>query len=859
MILRAFVLAGLTSASVIALAGAESSPDFRTEIAPLLEQRCAQCHGEKQQLSGLDLSSRAAMISGGKKGPAVLPGNPQQSPLYRHVAGMEEPAMPLGGALSAEEVALLRRWIAGGAEWEEAEAGRSGEKETWWSFIPPKRTEPPAGADHPVDAFVLARLREAGLSQAPRADKPTLLRRAYLDLTGLPPEPEALDRFLADKSEDAFEKVVDELLGSSAYGERWGRHWLDVVRYADSSGYEHDYDYPNAWRFRDYVIDSFNKDKPFDRFIEEQLAGDELADGSFETLVATGLHRIGPRVLYREKDNPQYRYEYLDDMVAVTSRAFLGLTVDCARCHDHKFDPIRQMDYYRMSAVFFPYIRYEFPLVSDEEIARHEAATAAIEKRLAPIKKELAAVESPYVKLKKAEKLKTFPQEIQDAVATPEAERTPGQRLLAAQVRTVGGGAIDGLLSDEDRLRIKALRAQIAEVERDRPAPLPTAMGIRDGDYRFSPDGLGDQVQPGKGNREDFSNVEGSWLPAKGYRPPQAHLLPNADYRNKAEAVEPGYIEAAAGGRGFEPAPPTHRISTGRRLGLARWIASEENPLTARVAVNRIWMHHFGEGLVTTAGNFGRLGTKPSHPKLLDWLATEFVRQGWSVKAMHRLLMSSATYQAASTHGDEQSQETDPDNRLLWRFKQRRLEAEAIRDAALFAAGRLNRQAGGPGFFPTVPQEVRDSFLKGKWLMEEPEDALRRRSVYAYVKRGLRYPMFEVFDAPNVNVVCERRNTTTVPTQALTLLNNRFTLEQARGFAERVAREADTESERIRRVYRIALGRMPTASEITANQAFLERQTAYHQGDSSAQSAELDALTDLCDVILNLNEFVYIQ
>lgn len=855
MIPRALMLSGLAGAAAVVLAGAESPPDFQAEIAPLLEQRCGQCHGEKQQLSGLNLSSRAGMVAGGKRGAAVVPGKPEQSPLYQHIAGLAEPAMPLGASLGADEIALLKRWITTGAEWgkDSTDGSPEAKDEVWWSFVPPRRTQPPADAKHPVDAFVRARLREAGLRQAPRADKPTLLRRAYLDLTGLPPEPEALDRFLADESEDAFTKVVDELLASPAYGERWGRHWLDVVRYADSSGYEHDYDYPNAWRFRDYVIDAFNQDKPFDRFIEEQLAGDEVADRSFETLVATGLHRIGPRVLYREKDNPQYRYEYLDDMVAVTSRAFLGLTVDCARCHDHKFDPIRQMDYYQMSAVFFPYIRYDYPLAPDEEISRHEAATAEVEARLAPLKKELAQIEAPYNARRRAEKLKTFPQDIQDAVATPEEERTPGQQLLAAQVGTVGGGSIDSLLTDQDRARIGALKSAMAEIEKDRPEPLPTAMGIRDGDYRFSPNGLGDQVQPGKGNREDYSNVAGTWLPTKGYQPPQAYLLPNADYRNKGEAVEPGYIQAVAHGREFEAAPPPDRISTGRRLGLARWIASEENPLTARVAVNRIWMHHFGEGLVTTAGNFGRLGTKPTHPELLDWLATEFVRQGWSVKAMHRLMMNSATYQAASAHGDERALETDPENRLMWRYRQRRLEAEAIRDSTLFVAGRLNAQAGGPGFFPTIPQEVRDSFLKGEWEMDEPEAALRRRSVYAYVKRGLRYPMFEVFDAPNVNIACERRNTTTVPTQALTLLNNRFTLEQARAFAQRVFDQTSAERAQIEHVYRIALARAPTAEELIANQAFLERQTAYHQGDSLA------ALTDLCDVILNLNEFVYIQ
>ncbi len=839
-------------AGVFAPAVGEPTVRFARDVAPIFERECSQCHGDKQQLSDLDLGSREALLKGGKHGPAIVPGDAAKSRLYRHLTGLETPVMPFGKSLPQEQIEIVARWIDEGAEWRE-DAGAAQEK-TWWSFVPPERREPRAAAASPIDGFLLDALRRKGIEPAPRADRHTLIRRAYLDLVGVPPSPEAVDKFVADDAPDAFAKLVDELLESPRYGERWGRHWLDVVRYADSSGYEHDYDYPHAWRYRDYVIQSFNDDKPYDRFIEEQLAGDEVENPSDATLVATGMHRIGPRVLFREKDNPQYRYTYLDDMIATTSRAFLGLTVDCARCHDHKFDPIEQMDYYRMMAVFFPHIRYEFPLAPPDEVKRYEEAVKAVETRTKPLKERIAEIQKPYTQRLRAERLLKFPAEIQEAVKTPEEQRTAGQKLLAAQVESIGVGGVEAILSDEDAVRIEAIKAEIAVIEKGLPEPLPLAMGIRDGDYRLAPNGLGDEVQPGKGDREDFGELTGSWIAAKPYAPPTAYFLPNADYRNKGDAVGPGYVAALARGQQFVPAAPQdERVSSGRRLALAKWIASEENPLTARVMANRIWMHHFGRGIVTTAGNFGRMGTLPSHPQLLDWLALEFVRGGWSVKAMHRLIMNSDAYRMASAHDDEKAHAADPENILLWRYPRHRLEGEAIRDSILAAAGNLNLQAGGPGFFPPIPQELRTSFPKGKWEMNEPGPAVWRRSVYSYGKRGLRYPMFEVFDQPNMNVTCERRTTTTVPTQALTLLNNDFTLRQARYFAERVAGAKKTAEERIAEAYRIALGREPAAAEAAANRDFLARQTRFHGGDAAA------ALTDLCDVILNLNEFVYIN
>ena len=829
---------------------AADGPTYEAEVAPILEQRCAQCHGDKQQLAGLRVDSREALLKGGQKGPALTPGNATSSLLYQHVAGLAEPRMPFGSALNDLEIATLKSWIDSGADWDAA--GSDGD-ETWWAFQKPVRKAPPDDGAHPIDAFLAARLSEHGVERAPRADPSTLVRRAYLDLVGLLPPPEVVDAFAGDPTQEAWATLVDSLLNSPRYGERWGRHWLDAVRYADSSGYEHDYDQPHAWRYRDYVIQAFNDDKPYDRFVQEQLAGDEVEHQNFETLTATGMLRVGPRVLFREKDNPQYRYNYLDDIIATTSRVFLGLTVDCARCHDHKFDEISQMDYYRTMAVFFPYVRYDFPLADPEAVRRHAEATEAVNKRIEPLERQIASLEAPYKKLARQRALEEFPEEIQIAVRTPDEQRTPGQKLLAAQVRSIGSGGHAELMPAADRERVAEIKARIAELEKEFPEPLPAAMGIRDGDYRFAPDGLGDEPQPGKGDREDFSGIQGTWLPTAGYQPPAAHFLPNADYRNKGEVIEPGYIEALSRDQPFRPQRPSHRVSSGRRLALAQWITSPANPLTARVMANRIWMHHFGEGLVFTASNFGRMGTRPTHPELLDWLATEFVRQGWSIKAMHRLIMTSESYQMASSHADARAQAADPENKLLWRYRQRRLEGEVIRDIILDVAGNLNLQAGGPGFFPPIPDQVRESFPKGKWDAMPDGPANWRRSIYAYAKRGLRYPLFEVFDQPSMNVTCERRTTTTVPTQALTLLNNEFALRQAERFAKRVWKLGDSGESRIRNAYRIALGRSPTQSEMEANRSFLQRQTEYHGGDALA------ALTDLCDVILNLNEFLYVS
>jgi Protein of unknown function (DUF1553)/Protein of unknown function (DUF1549)/Planctomycete cytochrome C len=866
----------------------------------ILKQKCLQCHGEAVRMSGLDLRTLETILKGGEKGPAIVPGNAEASLLYQRVAGLEKPIMPMAPLppLTQQEIAVLKSWIdrVSSPTAREGVAAKSApsvagykeraittEDRQWWSFQKPaphpipKATDPQWKAN-PIDAFIEYALDQKGIQSAPRADRNTLIRRAYLDLTGLLPGPQEVDDFVHDSSPQAYEKLIERLLASPHYGERWGRFWLDVARYADSSGYEHDFDIANAWRYRDYVIRSFNQDKPYNRFIIEQLAGDELDDRDDDSMIATTYYRIGPRVRYREKDNPYYRYEYLDDTIRTTFQGFMGISVNCARCHDHKFDPISRMDYYRTMAMLFGNVEYDHKLAPPEKVVGYEKARKEVEDQIRPLMRRVFEIEAPYRKAAFERRLAKFPEEIQSAVRTPEEKRTPGQKLLAAQIVSLDIDPDAAVNQDVtalySRQRIKvndadhAVREKlldlVEELLKRMPAPLPVAEGVRDGDYRLTPDGRGDEPLPGKGDRFNYG-IECCFLPQPGqpYRPPPVYFAANGidvAEDHKSFVVEPGYLQALVIGAPPTSHPPKTGGSSGRRRALAEWIASPENPLTARVMVNRIWHWHFGRGIVATPSNFGKMGAKPSHPELLDWLATEFIRQGWSVKQMSRLIMNSETYKMASDFSQAANLEKDPSNVYLWRFPLRRLEAEAIRDVILSASGRINLQAGGQPFFPAIPKSVRESYLQGKWVMTTEEPSTWRRSVYAYWKRGLKYPMFEVHDQPDPNVTCEMRNTTTVPTQALTLLNNEFVLIQARHFAERVVREAGADpAKQIRVLYQIALAREPSQKEMNQSLTFLRKQRNYHAGKASGTDSGLPALTDLAHVMLNANEFVYIN
>jgi len=894
-----------------AVAAAQAAKiSFSHDVAPILAQ-CMQCHGSSTLSANLDLRTPEGAKKGGMHGPVIIPGDAASSHLYRRVTQKEAPSMPYNGTpLTAKEAEIIKQWIDSGAEWDKSvdmvalfntmpkkpvnldrvitDADRQ-----WWAFKRPVRPPVPQVSDprwnaNPIDAFLKTAMDAKGLTPAPPADRRTLIRRAYLDLIGLLPTPEEVDAFVNDKSPQAWEKVIDRLLASEHYGERYARHWMDVARYADSSGYEHDRDFENAWRYRDYLIKAFNEDKPYNEFIIEQLAGDEIDHPTYDSVIATTFNRIGPRVRFREKDNPYYRYEYLDDMIGTTSRGFLGLTVNCARCHDHKFDPIGRMDYYRMMGMMFGFVNWDFPLVPPEQAAAYQKKVKEIQDQITPLRVQIAKIEFPYKQKQFEENLKKFPEDIQVAVRTPDEQRTPGQKLIAAQflhgledpdlaaaAAFNGGGYRMRLMkvSDEDNAKRQVLLDKIKELEKQMPPPIPIAQGIRDGDYRFTPDGPGDEPLPGKGNRPNWGT--GKYVPDPGdkYEPPAVHFGANGqvpDDDDKAPVVEPGFIKVLVDPSDPPPVsvkPADGRPTSGRRRALAEWIASEKNPLTARVMVNRIWQHHFGKGIVSTPSNYGKLGSPPSNPQLLDWLATEFVRQGWSIKKMHRLMMTSQAYQMTSEFYDETSLRKDPTDTYLWRYPLTRLEGDIIRDIILSASGQLNLQAGGEPFFPSIPKSVREGFRQGKWVLTKEEPSTWRRSIYSYWKRGMKYPMFDVLDQPDVNVTCEARSVTTVPTQALTLMNNEFVLLQAKYFAERVQKMAgDDDAAQIKAAYRIALSRDPTKSELEGNLKFLQKQREYHTSkgvakdeSGSAPTVEMAALTDLCDVILNLDEFVYIN
>ena len=866
------VAAALTSGAHIQALPQATSPatSFAVDIQPVFAEKCLSCHGEQLRLSGFDLRTRETAVGGGVHGAALVPGNAEQSRLFRMVSGLEQPAMPLQGTpLDAAQLAKLKQWIDEGAKWDEAAPTATNarnesaslalevrpltdDERSYWAFKLPTQAPMPVVSRkdlvNPIDRFLEEARAKHGLRPAPRADRLTLVRRAYLDLLGLPPSPAEVDEFIADKSPNSWEHLIDKLLASPHYGERYGRHWLDVARYADSAGFEYDMHRPNAWRYRDYVIRSFNDDKPYDTFLIEQIAGDEVDGKTSDTLIATGFLRAGPRVLFREKDNPERRYDYLDEILGTIGKGTLGLTVNCARCHDHKFDPIRQKDYYALEASIFGYVETEVPLAPPAEAAEYIARTNAINAKRDELRKLLDAVEKPYRDRLELEQIRSnFSETIYQAVTKPEAARTPGEKLLAIQVFeavNVPGAQIDKAMTPEELVRKRALLAQIAALELERPAPLPMAEIATDGDYRFSPLGEGDNVVSCPKCRIP-PPFPGSYVhtgPGR-YEVPPSYFLIRGDVESRGPQMKPGFIDVVTFGNPPTEIPRPDGHTSGRRLALARWIASRENPLTARVIVNRLWQKHFGRGIVATLENFGKMGDRPTHPELLDWMAVEFMNRGWSLKQINKLLMMSEAYQMASSFENAADASNDPENKYVWRFRPQRLEAEIVRDSMLAAGGNINLTIGGEPIFPFIPSEILVGQYRGKWENTPESPAAWRRGVYVYRRRSLPYPMFDTFDHPDMNVSAGARNVSTVPTQALTLLNNPFVLAQAEWLADRVRREAADTRRQVDLAYRIALARPATADEMGVALELVAKQS-------------LSAFTH---VLLNLDEFLYMR
>ena len=688
---------------------AVTEPDFERDVVPILVKRCLECHNETEANGNLRLTTHKQVMAGGDSGPAVVPHNSDESYLIERITSGEMPPEKQGKPqpLAKREIEVLRAWVQGGANWPKQRRIDLYERTTdvrggrdWWSLQPVNRPDVPQikhtdRVSNPIDAFVLAKLEAENMELAPPADKRILIRRLYFDLVGLPPSWDEIHAFVEDASPKAYENLVDRLLKSHHYGERWARYWLDLVRFAETCGYERDQTKPNAWKYRDWVIRSLNDDKPYDRFVLEQLAGDELPDRSEQTVVATGFLRVG--TWNDEPNDPQeYKYERLEDMVHATSTSFLGLTVKCARCHDHKFDPIFQKDYYRLASAFW-----------------------------------------------------------------------------AGFIEPSSSANLGG--------------------------PSPEQLGVK--------------------------GVFG-WTD-RSPNPPALHLLKKGNPKHPGPVVEPSHLSTIpAIASAFQPAPEGAK-SSHRRLQFAKWITDKRNPLTPRVFVNRLWQHHFGQALVRTPNNFGFKGELPTHPKLLEWLADQFLQGDWKIKRIHKLMVMSQTYRQASLHPKQlEYSEQDYGNRLWWRAERRRLNAEALRDSMLAVSGRINKEMGGPSFHARASREALEGLSRksAAWKVS-PQKERDRRSVYMFTQRSLLLPLMTTFDFCDTTQPCGQRDVTTVAPQALALLNNHFVHEHSLSFARRLVQEAgDDQHRKVTLAWRHAFGRPPTDREKNASLGHLKTQ-----------------------------------
>jgi hypothetical protein len=814
--------------------GAEADDLFRNIIQPVLKRDCEGCHGKVQAMARLDLSGRAAALRGGQRGSALTPGQAEASLLFRAIEAKGDLKMPPGDAskrLPGETVAAFRRWIDGGAPWADSvESGDWGafKEADLWAFRPLRQNL----AHSTVDGFIGAKLAEKRIPAARRADARILIRRATIDLTGLPPSPAEVDAFAQDPSPAAYAKLIDRLLASKRYGERWGRHWLDVVRYADTGGYSNDFERPNAWRYRDYVIRAFNADKPYDQFIREQIAGDELYPGDPEALIATGFLRAGPWEHTAMSVEAVTRQMFLDDVTHAVNTTFLGLTAGCARCHDHKFDPIPTKDYYRMQAIF-----------ASTEFARPAAAFLPEENT-----KNFAAGREYMARI--VENTRAHMKVYDDLIL----ERTMKQ-FGASRAEDLPAGAAD---------KAKRSREALSASEMEESNLYRKHLQLyRESLDRFEPKAFAVSSGPLDGATDGGANLK---YPARAkYRPPDVAILPGGNVESPGEKVTPGLLSLVARYSDYaEPAVPS--TIEGRRSVLAKWIATAGNPLTARVMANRVWQYHFGRGIAADSNNFGKMGRKPTHPELLDWLAARFIQQGWSVKALHREIMLSAAYQRSSSAArPDLVDRHDAGNELLSYFPPRRVEAEVIRDAILLVAGELSSDAGGPGTFPQINEDVarQPQHRMGSLAPVYRPSALKRdrnrRSVYSFQQRSLVDPMIDVFNGASMDFSCERRETSVVPTQAFTLFNSQFVQDMALAGAARIAREAATPAGRIDRAFQLAFGRVPTDQERRISLARYEQARTQYSAHPAPPRAQKEPVVHMITSELTGEQHRFVQ
>lgn len=784
---------------------AASAPrvSFARDVQPLLASRCFACHGPDTSESGLALHERdAALVATAAGEPAIVAGDPNASELIRRVTSHDEGERmpPEGKPLSDGEVAILRAWISAGARYEKH-----------WAFVPPRKEPPPQVAAknkvaNPIDAYIIARLEAKGLEPAPQAEKRVLARRVYFDVTGLPPKPEEMAEFLADDRPNAYEELVDRLLASPRYGEKWGRHWLDVVRYAETNSFERDAAKPFVWKYRDYVIRSLNEDKPYDQFVREQLAGDELDEVTVDSITATGYYRLG--TWDDEPADPlQARYDDLDNIVSTTGQAFLGLTVGCARCHDHKIDPVPQTDYYGMLAFFAdvtPYGTRE----DQQSNSQLDLSGPLQKKRRQAIEAEGAA-------------LREQAQAIEESGIAKMSD-TDQRRAETHERRELLREKLEQYVTDAEYRQYRDLRRRMRGV-RDRLKELPPA------EYVLA-------------------------LAECDPHPETTHVMLRGNPTALGDPVEPCYPELFGEAPPEIPLAPPEARSAGRRRVLADWITQPENLLSSRVIANRVWQHHFGRGIVRTANNFGLLGDPPTHPELLDWLALWLVEHDWKLKPLHKLILMSNTYRMSSAATDD-GLAVDPANDLFWRFDMRRLTAEEIRDTALYVSGRLNEQMHGPSVYPQLSEEVyaTQSRPGEGWPTSSPRDAARR-SVYIHIKRSLIPPALANFDFPETDTSCEARFNTTQAAQALNMLHGDFMQTQAGHLAERVAKEGGDDLDgQLGHALRLALQREPDKATIADGLKLVGK---YRE---EFRLNEHEALRQYCLMVLNLNEFIYLD
>ena len=779
--------------------GSPSPKDFRlfeTAVRPVLATRCVMCHGSKKQESGLRLDSWEALIKGGDSGPAIVPGKPEESLLIEAIR-YDSYEMPPDEQLPDREIAGIVQWVKSGASWppdltlkmRNRPVKITDEDRAHWSFQPV--TDPPlpavtntAWCRSEIDRFILHKLDEEGLTPARGAEDVNLLRRVYYDLIGLPPAPEQIDAYRADTSPEKYAKLIDRLLDDPRYGEKWARHWLDVVRYAESDGWRQDAFRPQAYRYRDYVIRSFNEDKPYDRFLMEQIAGDEIDPGNRDALTATAMLRHGIYE-YNQRDVETQWDNILNEVTDVTGDAFLGLGMACARCHDHKFDPIPQTDYYQLRAFFEPLVwREDQPLADVEERKDYEQRLQKWNEATAEIRRQLDEIERPILlKTAGGQGFDKFAPHLQAMMLRPPADRSPRQQQIASlsmRQLTLNREKLPANIPGDQKARWEQLHAELQQWEHSKPAPLPTVS--------FTVTDVGPQAPP--------------------------TVMPGHE-----DPVIPGFLtilgETAAD---IEP-PPAVLKTTGRRSALARWLTNPKHPLTTRVIVNRIWQAHFGVGLAATPDDFGSLGQPPSHPRLLDWLTTRFVEDGWSIKSLHRRIMNSSVYrQTALRSAPDIAKKIDPSNRLLWRMNTRRLDAEQIRDAVLCTSGELDETFGGPSVPASSP----------------------RRSIYVKVIRNTPNAILGSFDMADGFRSTAHRNVTTTPLQALLMINGPFGLARANAMARRLQQTGSVDpAHSVAAAYRLAYGRAPLTDEQKAAIEFLRSQESLVKPSSPADTGGL--------------------